>query len=280
MWFSGAIADIQYADVDSPPQGRCYRQSAAKLEKCVQYFNSCKPDFVIQLGDLIDHDTANYEKILSISKKLKMPLYHVIGNHDAAALPDLGKLTKVLGMPARYYDFACKGWRFIVLDTTGTTYKGAQALYVKLQNKGAVNAQPWNGGVDPEQIAWLKRCLEKARKANEKVIVFGHMPLYPVNVHNLWNDGELVEILEKENVRAYFNGHNHAGNFGEKKGIYYINLAGMVETPDQTAAARVELYPDHLKITGIGREISRNLKFTPNDAPHRNGSTTQTAISK
>jgi 3',5'-cyclic AMP phosphodiesterase CpdA len=258
----GVIADVQYADVDSPPQGpRCFRQAAVKLEKCVREFNSLKPEFVIQLGDLVNQPD-NFQKILPIYKKLTVPAYHVIGNHDIFAEPDRKKLTTILGMSANYYDFLRNGWRFIVLDTTGTTYEGAQALFQKLKDKGAPNAQAWNSGVDPEQKAWLKKRLDDSAKNSEKVIVFGHNPLYPVNEHNLWNDQEIIDVLESaECVAAYFCGHNHAGNYGEKNGIHYVTFSSMVDTPDQTAWALVEVYPDHLNIKGTGREPSRVLKL-------------------
>ena len=55
-------------------------------------------------------------------------------------------------------------------------------------------------------------------------------------------------------VAACFSGHNHAGNYGEKRGIYYVTLQGLVETPDTAASALVELYPDGLVVTGHGRE--------------------------
>ena len=226
--------------------------------------NTRKLNFVIQLGDLINQNPADYEIILPIYKTLKRPKYHVIGNHDVISQPDGAKLLKVWGMPARYYDFVCKGWRFIVLDTTGTNYEGAQALLQKLKDKGAPNAQPWNGGVDPAQKAWLITCLKKAAQKNEHVIVFGHIPLFPFNAHNLWNDQEIIDVFESAgNVVAYINGHNHAGNYGEKNGIHYLNLAGMVETPDQTAYATIDIYADHLEVNGTGREPSRILKFLP-----------------
>jgi 3',5'-cyclic AMP phosphodiesterase CpdA len=268
----GVMADVQYADVDSPPQGsRYFRQAAVKLEKCVRELNSLKPEFVIQLGDLVNQPD-NFQKILPVYKKLTVPAYHVIGNHDIFSEPDRKKLTTILGMSANYYDFSRNGWRFIVLDTTGTTYEGAQALFQKLKDKGAPNAQNWNGGVDPEQKTWLKKRLDESAKNNEKVIVFGHLPLYPVNVHNLWNDQEIIDVLESAGcVQAYFSGHNHAGNYGEKNGIHYVTFSGMVETPDQTAWALIEVYPDHLNVKGTGREPSRNLKLKP--APKVSAST-------
>ncbi len=60
----------------------------------------------------------------------------------------------------------------------------------------------------------------------------------PAAAHNLWNDTELIGVLESHTcVVAYINGHNHAGGYGLKNGIHYLTVPGMVETPDTTAYA-------------------------------------------
>ena len=90
----------------------------------------------------------------------------------------------------------------------------------------------------------------------------GHYPIYPANIHNLWDAERIVELLTaQDHVVAYFCGHNHAGNFGELKGKYFVNLCGMVDTPDTTAFAVVEVHADRLEIKGFGRETSRVLKI-------------------
>ncbi len=58
---------------------------------------------------------------------------------------------------------------------------------------------------------------------------------------------------------AYFNGHNHAGNYVERDGIHYVNFHGMVDTPDSSAFAIVEIAGDRLEIQGFGREPSHSL---------------------
>jgi hypothetical protein len=62
-------------------------------------------------------------------------------------------------------------------------------------------------------------------------------------------------------VVAWLNGHNHAGAFGERHGVPYVTLKGMVETDDTNAYATARILADRLVIAGHGREPSRELKF-------------------
>lgn len=120
--------------------------------------------------------------------------------------------------------------------------------------------QPWNGAVGGDQLAWLQQQLAEAAREKEKVIVFSHFPAFPANPHNLWNNAEVIRLLESYScVVAYLNGHNHAGHYGRRGGIHYVTLPGMVETPDTTAYAVVQLGIDHITITGFGRTPSQRL---------------------
>jgi hypothetical protein len=58
-------------------------------------------------------------------------------------------------------------------------------------------------------------------------------------------------------VIAYLNGHNHAGNYAERDGIHYVNFHGMVDTPDSSAFAVVEIAGDRLEIRGFGGKAAR-----------------------
>ena len=62
-------------------------------------------------------------------------------------------------------------------------------------------------------------------------------------------------------VAAYLNGHNHAGNYGERDGIHYLTLKGMVDT-EKTAYAVIEVYPDRLAVKGFGRETDREMPLS------------------
>lgn len=265
----GVVADVQYADADTAGS-RHYRAALPKLASCVREFNAGKPDFVIQLGDLVDHGPASFGPPLAAYGKLMVPRYHVIGNHDAAVAAGAGvDGAATLGLKRGYYDFAVRGWRFIVLDGNAVSLAApagsperlqAQAMLDRLQKVGAPNAMSWNGACGDRQLTWLRETLAKAAKARETAVVFCHFPVYPPNVHNLWDDGEVVRLLEVSGVvAACFSGHNHGGNYGEKHGIHYVTLQGLVETPDTVAYALVELYSDRLVVTGYGREPSRVL---------------------
>jgi 3',5'-cyclic AMP phosphodiesterase CpdA len=271
----GVIADIQYCDCESNLEvDRHYRASLQKLTECVQDFNANDLAFVIQLGDLIDQDFSSFDAVLPLYQQLKTPKYHVLGNHDFEVNPEeKSQVLEKFGLEKGYYDFTYFSWRFIVLDgndlsfyvlsETDEKYPEAEAMYQKFSNAGLPNAQTWNGGLSRQQITWLKNTLEEAAEAEEKVILFCHFPVFPQpDKHNIWNDSELITILESyKGVVAYMNGHNHAGNYGEKHGIHYLTLQGMVQTPDENAYAIVEVYSDHLKVIGRGREPDRILNI-------------------
>ena len=65
------------------------------------------------------------------------------------------------------------------------------------------------------------------------------------------------------NVAAWLNGHHHAGALGERHGIPFVTLRGMVETADATAYAVATLHADRLLLEGRGREPSRELELRP-----------------
>lgn len=266
----GVIADVQYCDGDSMGS-RFYRQSLGKLDLCVSELNKRQLDFVVQLGDFIDRDFESFDKVLPLYGKLKVPHYHVLGNHDYSVDPaERTDVSRKLGLPGRYYDFAFRSWRFVVLDgndlslyapdTRSVRYEKASELLRKVKQEGLPQAMAWNGGVGQEQLAWLEDLLGKAEAAGEKVIIFCHFPAHPANVHNLWNSNELIKVIESfDCVVAYMNGHNHHGNYAGMAGVHYVTFGGMVETEKETAYAVVEVFGDHLKITGSGREPDRLL---------------------
>ncbi|RLL41120.1 phosphatase [Oceanobacillus piezotolerans] len=265
----GIMSDIQYCDCE-PLGTRYYRNSIEKLQEASKTINKENVDFTIQTGDLIDRRLSSFATILPVFNTIKGPKYHVLGNHDFPVTRD--EVIDILGMPNQYYDFQYKNWRYIVLDTNDLSlyanpedsekYQQAKEMYIALKEAGASNAKPWNGGISEEQLTWLEEVLVKAEKRNERVIVFAHHPVYPEKEYNVWNDKEVRETLESHrNVAAYFNGHNHAGNYGLHNGIHYVNLKGMVETPDTASYAIVKVYNDRIEIDGYGREQDRVLEI-------------------
>lgn len=272
----GVIADPQYAEAPPHPTlGRYYANSLDKMRAAVAALNGEDLRFVVTLGDIIDRDIASYERILPIYRTLRHQTRFVLGNHDFDVAPEhRGRVPRLLGMEGPYYDFAVAGTRFIVLDGNDVSLFApppddprrtlAAERLEQAKDSGLINAKPWNGSLGDAQFAWLERSLQTARVAGERVVVLSHYPVAPDNPHNLWDAGRITTLLARQpHVIAYFNGHNHAGNYAERDGIHYVTFHGMVDTPASSAFAIVEIAGDRLEIQGFGREPSRSLTLKP-----------------
>jgi arylsulfatase A-like enzyme/predicted phosphodiesterase len=264
----GAIADCQFADI--PTRGsRHYRLASEKLSAAVKHLNGEPLDFVIHLGDFIDQDWDSFDAVGPIFRSLKAPGYHLLGNHDYSVKDSRkGEIVEKLGMPARYYDFTVKGWRFIVLDGNELSLyahpKGSKQLANSVAfRKKYKNPPDYCGGMGQAQIKWMLSRIAMARDAGERVILFNHFPIYPAGRgHNLWNDTELLEVLKpfRGTVAAWINGHNHGGAHAERDGIHYLTLKGMLDTREN-AFAIIRAGKDSLEVDGFGREPDRTLKL-------------------
>ncbi|MEK6477534.1 metallophosphoesterase [Catalinimonas sp. 4WD22] len=267
----GVIADAQYCDCD-PAIGRHYRKSTQKLADCLHTLNQHELSFILDVGDLIDRDFSSFDKILEVYAQSKFPVYRTLGNHDYAVEEDKKEeVAARLGMhESAYYDFSYLSWRFIILNGNeistfahpqgSEATKEAEAMLKQMEENNAINAKAWNGGISRKQLGWLQTKLEEAASQGEKIIVMGHYPLYPKDAHNLWNDEAVVKLLTKyPQVVAYFNGHNHKGNYGQKAQVHFLNFKGMVETEQENSFAIVEVFQDRLVVKGFGREENREL---------------------
>jgi manganese-dependent ADP-ribose/CDP-alcohol diphosphatase len=267
----GIVADCQYYSGPSLAT-RYYSQSLAKLNESIQEFNRERVDFVINLGDTIDRNFESFTAVLFLFRKLRAPVYHVLGNHDFNVdAADQNKILPLLKMKRGYYAFSKRKWRFIVLDgfelriplPEDEPLRGeAEALYLSLRAEGKSNALKWNGGISRRQMDFLERELQKSEGSGRSVIVFCHFPVLPESSSNLWNDEKLVALLERYRcVKAYFCGHNHAGDYILRNRVHYLTFQGMVETADRNAFAVVTLEKQTIVVKGFGREPDRDLKI-------------------
>lgn len=266
----GLVADPQYAN--KPNAGkRYYKESLWKLEEAIDTFNYYDVDFVQNLGDIIDVDWESFDSILPVYNKLNPNIenYHLLGNHDFAIdSVHLDDLLEKLSMPSYYYSYSKRGWRFIVLDATDYSYYSnllhnhdinrVNFYYEKAKKKS--NNHRWNSAIGEEQQNWLKQELDNANLLDQKVILFSHLPLRPLNnAHNLWNNDEIINLIENtSNVVAFINGHNHSGDYEFKNGIHYITIFGMVDTMNSSYGI-LEFYRDSLVLRGYGNQKSLHL---------------------
>ncbi|WP_242118230.1 metallophosphoesterase [Aestuariivivens sediminicola] len=268
----GIIADCQYCDCDASGI-RYYRTASGRLQEAVNVFNSKELKYVVHLGDFIDREFSSYNAVVPIWNTLKANKRHVLGNHDFSVADTLKPLVlSKLGLTHRYYSFKVNSWRFIVLDGNDLSAHGAisaekkketDSLFKVLQKDSLPNLKPWNGGLSRDQLAWVKGELDDALRNDERVGFYCHFPVArPLEMHNLWNDSQFLNLIEGySNVKFYFNGHNHNGDYTEKNGVHFLTFKGMVDTPDTSAFSIARITEDSILIKGYGRENSRRLKI-------------------
>ncbi len=265
------LSDVQYADRDAAGK-RTYRESLAKLEAAVRQLEAHKPAFVIHLGDLVDGGAENAARILPVFRRLPRPQYHVLGNHDFFA--SRAAVMRSFGMKLPYYVFRAGGWRFVVLDGMQLSVKGGwpdgtrqfadgAKMLAFLKERGAPNAQDWNGAVGAQQRAWLRRTLEQARGRGERTVVFCHFPVLEAATtaaHLLWDHDEVLAILDREpTVAAYVCGHDHRGGYAERNGVHHITMRGVVENDLAECLRMVELRPDSIQLRRPGSKDAQVL---------------------
>ena len=191
--------------------------SAPALQRLVDRINQLpdKPDFVIHSGDITaDPDFASALQAKTILSRLRVPIYYVRGNHDAArdikAFMEMGPREELGSEEARLtYKFEMKGFQFLVLDTMGP-----------LEN------QP-QGYLSSEQLHLLR---EEAETEGPPLAVFFHHPVLPLDAPWLnanmlvMNGQEVHEALAAagDRLRGVFLGHIHQSIQTMRDGVLYV----------------------------------------------------------
>ena len=200
-----------------------YERNADKgFSQALDTINKLMPDFVLTGGDnIMDALGQTYERSDSLYnlyeelvKKLKMPVYNTMGNHEVFGLYEssgvspehdlYGKKLFEDRLSKRYYSFDHKNWHFIVLDGISFT-----------------EDRHYRGWIDEEQIEWLKADLEKNGK-EKPVAVSIHIPLLSVGQQIMqgpttaFKEGsvvnnalDVIKILEQYKVKLVLQGHLH-----------------------------------------------------------------------
>lgn len=272
MFSFGVIADVQYADAD-PSGKRDYRGSPDRLKKCIGIFNQHDLEFIVHAGDVIDRDYQSFDIPLGIFNSAKAPVHFVIGNHEFSVADSLKKkIRKRLKNMRGYYAFVVGNMQFIILDAmdvsvhasvAGTRdYKKASALLDDLRERKASNAFEWNGGIGQKQLKWLKFRLRQGEVRGFKTVLFSHLPLLPENGLHLWNNQEVLALLNGyPSVIAFISGHHHEGGYVRQTGIHHVTLKGVVEAGSESACGVMDVYAHKLVLRGFGDQKDYLLEY-------------------
>ncbi|MBK9448651.1 MAG: metallophosphoesterase [Bacteroidetes bacterium] len=273
----GIIADAQFCDCDAN-LGRFYRISLEKLHAAVDTFNAQGVDMVVNVGDLIDQDLKSYPVVLKEIERLKMPVHHLLGNHEFWNVPFHMQKTiyDSLGLSAGYCDMEFPGWRFLMLDGTELA-EYAQGAHPEMVEEGELcrsslaghaNKEIWNGAISESQTKWIEWQLAEAAEADQKVALFCHFPISPAgHPMTLWNEADMRVLLAKfPQAEAWFAGHSHGGGYHLLQGLHHLTFGGMLMTPDSNAFAILNFFSDQIVVEGFGREAYRVLPMAGSQA--------------
>ena len=174
---------------------------------------------------------------------------------------------KTLSLDEAYYSFSMKDNQFIFLNGNGLSlnaYDADSDMYnysEKYWESLNTESQWWNGGIDQEQLSWLKEELKQCQRQNRKALLFCHYPLTGEERYTLWNNDEILELIKQYDcVKVWMNGHYHRGAYSCREKVHFLTVKGMVQHKLSTYSI-AELKESSLEIKGFGEEESRILNF-------------------
>ena len=327
----GVIADVQYAnrpDVGTSFGGkqRFYADGLRKAAAAGKAWAAAGCVAAINVGDTIDRSSKDPSADLSAvvaafaggDGGFKGQMLHVFGNHEASCM-DRAAIVQHLAMPASatptpeadaaYYDFCpAPKFRVVALDTYDMGMASRRGDPARLAASSAMleagkargevqfmDHPELNGGVGPAQLAWLRTVIAAAERNDERVIVFGHCPLYaPVTMDGYtvcWNHQAVLDVVTPyKGVKLCLGGHDHEGALRvqwKPHCLFHLCLEAALESPPGTPCHGVlDVYRDRLVVRGTPTLRDRLCKQPPvlpqdvqaaQDAPGTGGEQAATA---
>lgn len=222
-------------------------------------------DALVHLGDFTDGMTPfaitkEYFKIqYDDMKKLGVPLYLVLGNHDSnyfkgnpesMSVDEQSRLYLQNTLPYYYVDFAEKQLRMIFLYSFDHTQVGQNNRY----------------GFPSEEIEWMKGVLDSTPDGY-KVLVFSHVPLL-ASMH-FWSDeirnsGEMISLLDKFNtgggmhkgrILAFIHGHVHSDWVNTSDLSFPVISIGCAKIEDEQVKKAAGSTTYHRKLNDVTQEL-------------------------
>jgi 3',5'-cyclic-AMP phosphodiesterase len=198
------------------------KNAISGFRKAITTVNELKPDFVITGGDLVmdcleqSYGRADslYHIYTTMMTEFKMPVFNTIGNHEHYGWyassgadtnnPEYGKKMFEKRIGPRYQRVDRFGWIFLLLDSV-----------VKDGNGG------YEGGIDAEQLQWLKEQLAGI-PAETPIVISLHIPLLTTEAQILRgataanepgevvvNSKEVLDLFKGHKLKLVLQGHLH-----------------------------------------------------------------------
>lgn len=215
------------------------------FDRAMHQLNLLQPEFVINVGDLIEGYTddkgkaaAEWEEIESIIGTLKMPFFYVAGNHDMGN--DTLKQVWLERRGADYYYFRYRDVLFLVLNSEDPSNPAPENLaqltaeYKRLQAEDPAKAQElvaeFMAGIDAyrkpmmmgdRQLGYFRQVLADNPDVRW-TFAFFHQPD--------WNNEpngpalQAVEQMLRNRPHTVITGHEHYYDIQQRNGRDYITM--------------------------------------------------------
>ena len=216
------------------------RNAVAGFQEAIDNINGLDADMVITGGDLImdalgqtyGRADSLYDLYIETLRELAVPVYNTMGNHEVygwhrnsgadPAHPEYGKKMFNKRVGPLYQAFEFNGVKFFILNSV---------LYD--------SSSTYIGGIDQEQIGWIKDQLEETDSLTP-IIICTHIPFLTTEAQILGgalvanqpnevitNSKEVLELFNGHNLKLVLQGHLHFYETMHVFGIDYVT-AGAV----------------------------------------------------
>ncbi|NUU21095.1 MAG: hypothetical protein HOV68_06200, partial [Streptomycetaceae bacterium] len=213
------------------------------FERGVAALNALAPACAIQVGDLVEFYTedtavldAEWAEMDAMLAPLRMPLFHVAGNHDVANDVQRDLWLKRFG--ALHYSFRYRDTLFLVLNTQDPEQPLAPDAATRLKSRLAEaagdaertrqvyeeeidwNAEPAGAWLSEEQLAYAERVLREHADVRWTFVIM-HMPLWQGEGHPAYHR---LRAALGDRPHTMFSGHVHNYRSTTIDGNQYIRL--------------------------------------------------------
>lgn len=222
--------NIKFIQVTDSHMAKNSEYSQKVLKATIEDINKQENvSFVVFTGDNINYAQEEDLRIFtSIVKKLHVPYYVVIGNHDVYKTGGMSKVQYLdvlrqsnfkIRQRKPNFKWRQKGFEFLIVDGAKEVIPGPAGYFKK------------------DTLKWLDKTLTKNRKRT--VVIFQHFPIeYPdgaegrLKTHKTYKVEDYKEIIDKHNnVLAIISGHLHTNGENMRNGVYHISTPSLLAMP-------------------------------------------------
>lgn len=173
------------------------------FECAIEEINRIAPDFVINVGDLVEgfvsdvkYSEPQWADMMQRLSKLEVPFFLVGGNHDLSSQAQTDDYIQRFG--CTYYNFTYGPDLFLVLDTQEHTGRS----------------------ISDKQVQYFKDVLDKW--TGRHIYVFMHAPLWAPTCHGGYEE---IDAMLQGRQHTVFSGHTHMYYYEERGGMEYYVVA-------------------------------------------------------